>query len=489
VLCSPDNYAAASSNRSRGHAGVRVAAGLLAALACALGLTAPASADSCPPPAAPCKTGLRALPPHRIAHLLAAGEPVFLKCVVIGNLDVQSKSRTMTSPIVVRDSCIAGGVRGHSTTFQSIVDLSGTTILGPVNFYSSEFDRVAAFDSTQFRSRVTFAVATFHGAATFYTADFLRRVTFTDTSFERGANFSGAQFESLVSFEDANFGQQSRFSLAEFYRPVSFQSTRFGGGSDFTGTQFDAPVTFQQAASQGDLGFQTAHFTGTDTAGVDFSSVLLGGTADFSGAGKLPGPAVFDQAIISSLDLSGASVDSLGTPSRIEKLKIAPETLAGITFLGSRAQLEADYQMLETAARNADDLAAANEAKVLRHGLQRQDEPAGEHQLDYALYWGIGGYFVRPWHPFFALLVLFLIGIVVRGIAHRHEREGVGGAVKGMALDARGAFRSFRRDKSNGKPHVAAQFEVALYAVLVLVLIANMEMVSPPIRNLVEGLL
>jgi uncharacterized protein YjbI with pentapeptide repeats len=480
-----DNHAVARAGR--------LVVGWLVGAVAAVCLCAPAGAaeDVCQPPP-PC--ALRPVSAQRIERSVAAGEPVFLSCVLIdSDLDVAVKSRAVTTPLVVRNSCITGAIRAHSTTFESIVDLSGTTIAGPVNFYSSEFDRVAAFDGTRFLHRATFAVAAFAGAATFYGADFARQVSFADASFARGANFSGAQFRSVADFADSNFGQESRFSLTEFYRGATFRSARFGDGADFTGTHFDAPVNFEQAAAQGTLAFHSAHFNGSDDVGADFSHVLFGGQADFSDAGHIAGPAVFDAANLASLDLNGATVDSLGTPERIEKLRIAPGALAAQPFVGSVEQREADYRMLEDAARNADDLPAANEAKVLRRSLERSGELPVERQLDYAFYWGVGGYFVRPWHPVAALVLLFLAGILVRGISNRHEREGLPGVVMGAGIDARGAWRAFRKEP--GRPDADArrpagvQIELALYAVLVLVLLVNLEGVSSPIRNLVEGLL
>ena len=483
----PDNHAVARNGR--------LVVGCLAAAAAAGSLCAPAGAErSCQPPP-PCAAQLRAVSAQRVQRSVAAGEPVFLTCVRIDNgLDLTQKTRTVTGPVVVRNSCIVGPIHAESTTFQSIVDFSGTTIDGPVGFYSSEFDRVAAFDGTQLQRRATFAVASFNGAATFYTANFARGAAFTYASFVRGANFSGAQFWSSADFAGTNFGQQSRFSLTDFYRDASFKSARFGDGSDFTGTQFRAPANFEQAAAQGTLAFHSAHFGGSNGLGADFSHVLFGGLADFSDAGHIAGSAVFDAANLASLDLKGATVDSLGTPERIDKLRIEPETVAALPIIGSVEQREADYRMLEDAARNADDLPAANEAKVLRRNLERSGEIPVERQLDYAFYWGVGGYFVRPWHPVAALVLLFLVGLVIRGIANRREREGLTGVVKGVGIDTRGAWRAFRNEPEHGEGQAGrrppgVQLELALYAVLVAVLLVNLEGVSSPLRNLVEGLL
>jgi hypothetical protein len=160
----------------------------------------------------------------------------------------------------------------------------------------------------------------------------------------------------------------------------------------------------------------------------------------------------------------------------------------------------APYGALGTAARHADDLAAANEAAVLRLGLERHSMPVVVRQLDWAFAWGVGGYLVRPWHPATALFVLFGIGVLIRAVARRRDRHGAKAVVAGLVDDADGAFHSFKkitpdRNPKAGDPPRSArdtrllQLEVVVYTVLTLVFVVNLESVSPSIRNLVEGLL
>lgn len=483
------NHAAAVPDRRLGRTGRRLLLAGVAAAICAP--AAPAAANSaCPPPdPMACPRGLAVTAPQKIERLAAGGTGVFMDCVrVTGMLDVDPPKTVVPAALVIRDSCIAGDLRARFTEFRSIVDLTNTTVTGRTDFYSSELDRAGVFDGTTFNGHARFAVTDFRWAPSFYQATFADGVSFTDASFDRGADFSGAQFHRDALFDNADLSQQSRFTVAEFFSMASFTGTRFGEGSDFSAAQFHHSADFDLSTSEGDLGFQQAHFYGRDPDVVSFNSVLYHGAADFSDVGPIAGTAIFDQAVIAKLDLGGAQPDWFGTPSRLDELRIDPAALAAIRFSGSRATKEHDLQRIESAALNANDLAAANEAHVLRYGLQRSAEMPVVRQLDWAVAWGIAGYFVRPWHPAIALLALFVLGIAVRCVAHRKSRRTYREFIAGVAADGRSALRALRKIKPDGTT-TAFQFEVVLYSTLVAVLLVNLEHVSPTIRNLVEGLL
>jgi uncharacterized protein YjbI with pentapeptide repeats len=484
------NHAAAVPDRRLDRYLRRLLVVALAAAVCVPGAAAAAAAPSCPPPdPQACPSGLTPLAPRTIARRAATGHAVFMRCVrVTGTLDLDPPTTVVPAAFVVRDSCIAGGVRAAFIEFRSIVDLSDTTVTGRTDFYSSQLDRAGAFDGTTFSGHARFAVADLRWAPSFYQATFADGVSFADTSFDRGADFSGAQFHRDAIFDNADLSQQSRFTLAEFFSMASFTGTRFGGGSDFSAAQFHHSVDFDLSTADGDLGFQQAHFYGRDPDVVSFNSVLYHQAADFSDAGPIAGTAIFDQAVIAKLDLGGAQPDWFGTPSRIDELRIDPTALAAIKFSGSRTTKENDLRRFESAALNADDLAAANEARVLRYGLQRSAEMPVVRQLDWAFAWGIAGYFVRPWHPALALLALFVLGVGVRCLANCKSRRTCRAFLVGLAVDGRGALRALRKIKPDGATG-AFQLEVLLYTALIAVLLVNLEHVSPTIRNLVEGLL
>ena len=217
-----------------------------------------------------------------------------------------------------------------------------------------------------------------------------------------------------------------------------FRVAQFASGADFSNAGFQAAADFESSAAQGSLGFQRAQFLGAqfpgEISGTTFAGVLFGGDADFSDVGSIGGGNVFVNAHIHSLDVSGDQLD-LGAPAHIDELSIDPGQVA--------AQNEWDYGQLEAAASSAGDLAAANQARVLRLGQTRKSETPIVRALDWAFAWGIGGYLVRPWHPAFALLVLFLIGVLARSLVHRRERHGFHAILNGLGKDATAPFARF----------------------------------------------
>ena len=225
--------------------------------------------------------------------------------------------------------------------------------------------------------------------------------------------------------------------------------------------------------------------------------------ANFSDAGMIQGSDVFNDATIHSLNLGGDQIQTLGPPLHFDELTIAPRTLAqytadvltGLSYKGlpssfrtnGQRELLARLQQFETAALSAGDLAAANEARVLRLSLNRKNETPVLRALDWAFAWEVGGYLVRPWHPVLALLALFLLGVLVRSVAHRRDRSGIQGVLAGLSEDASGAFRSFRRIKPEGRASLVA-IESFAYTLLTVVLLVNLEGVSSSIHQLVQGI-
>lgn len=398
-------------------------------------------------------------------------------------------SKPVEGPFVLRDSVLTQGVFARSTSFRGIVDLSGTTIAKGADFDSAEFGRQAEFGETILEGATTFAAAEFHGAAVFADADF-RSADFASVAFDHGADFTGATFEGTARFDNAGLAQQSRFSSAHFLGDAGFQSVQFGGGCDFSSVVFAGAATFDLSTARGDLGFQGAKFTGGDgsRSSVTFLKALVTGTADFSGAGTIRGGPVFDDAVIASLDFAGAEAEFFGTPTRIDKLQIDPGAVARIQFSGTAAERAAKYGTLETAAGDGGDLAAANEARVLRLGLLRTSEAWPLHALDWAFAWGVGGYLVRPSHPVLALVALFLIGVAARSFADRRERAGFAGWLNGLIADGQRAFSAFKKVKPADLRGFAS-LECIAYTVLTVLLLVNLEGVSPRIHNLVQELL
>ena len=462
------------------------AAGLLGAVVCAAIWPGAAfgAVLACPSPPPPDCSTRTPIDHAQIERLVKAGAPVSLNCRRIsGGLDLHPPGGVVQAPFVIRNSIVGGGLAAPSTTFGSVVDLYGTKLEGPANFFAAEFNREADFPFTRFNGGTSFAAAEFHGAADFSSACFAKRANFSTTSFGNTADFSDAYFNTNAVFDSAHFTQQVRFTNVAFLADALFRVAQFASGADFSNAGFQAAADFESSAAQGSLGFQRARFLGAqipgEISGTTFAGVLFGGDADFSDVGSIGGGNVFVNAHIHSLDVSGDQLD-LGAPAHIDELSIDPGQVA--------AQNEWNYGQLEAAASSAGDLAAANQARVLRLGANRRSETPIVRALDWAFAWQIGGYLVRPWHPALALLVLFLTGVLVRSLVHRRERHGVHAVVNGLGQDADGAFRSFRRIKPDGRANLVA-IESFTYTVLTVVLLVNLEGVSPGIHSLVQGIL
>ena len=463
----------------------RLAAGLLGTFVCAaivpgLALCAGPACPSPPPPGCSSHTPIAHA---QIERLVRRGAPVSLTCRRIdGGLDLRRAGGVVRAPFVIRSSIVEGGLDAPSTTFGSVVDLYGTTLEGPANFYAAEFNREADFPFARFNGGATFLAAEFHGATDFSSACFAKQANLATTSFGNTVDFSNAYFQTNAVFDSAHLAGQARFTSATFAADALFRVAQFGAGADFSNSTFRAAADFADSAAQGDLGFQRVQFLGSalpgEISGASFYGALFGGHADFSDAGAIGGANVFGDAVIHSLDLSGDQLD-LGAPTHIDELSIDPSAVA--------PQTAWDYGQLESAASSAGDLAAANEARVLRLGQARKSETPIVRAFDWAFAWGVGGYLVRPWHPAFALLALFLIGVLARTLAHRRERHGFRAILDGLGNDVNGAFRSFRRIKPDGRANLVA-IESFAYTVLTVVLLVNLEGVSSGIHSLVQGI-
>ena len=211
----------------------------------------------------------------------------------------------------------------------------------------------------------------------------------------------------------------------------------------------------------------------------------------------MPGSLNFTDSIVASLNLRAGTPEPVSwtPPKRLDKLEIDPDLIGRAT-----SPSVALYGALGAAARHADDLGAANEAAVLRLGRERHSMPVVVRQLDWAFAWGVGGYLVRPWHPAIALLVLFGIGVLVRAVARRRDRHGAKAVSPGSSTTPTAPFTRSRRSRPTAIPKPAIRHaapgtrgccnsKLSSYTVLTLVLVVNLESVSPSIRNLVEGLL
>jgi hypothetical protein len=517
-----------------------VAGGLVAtALAAFLAVSSP-----------PARAGhLRTIEARAILARIDRGLPVSATNVEVrGSLRLP---RTVAAPLRIRHSTIDGSISGVSTSFNSVLALSGTTIKGslrlpysdfqgPVlmlgthvrgggSFAFASFDQSALLDNASFDGRTSFEGSVFHAPARFAPTIFAKTSDFRFSEFGDLAIFEVAQFNGPATFADAEFRSSSDFAGAGFFGPASLSRARFFGDADFGGSHFMkraeldhthfggdgsfrratffGHATFVDATSAGVLNFDGAQFMGL----LDFRSAEVD-DAEFSGGEKTAGgtqfgkSVLFDQATIQDLNLDGATIGStilLPNPrgtGRVSNLRMDPADVGHIRAVpldassgrprvwGTRAAQEHALSLIESAARSGGDLAAANQAEIRRLTLKRQDESRIHAAADWTFGWEIGGYLVRPWHPFLALLTLFVLAALVRSWTARHDRNGIKAKVQSFFLTDlwQSVTGIWRFNPSDGAPRFVEEF---LTKVLVVVLVLSLGNAEPGLSPIVKGVL
>jgi uncharacterized protein YjbI with pentapeptide repeats len=458
--------------------------------------------------------------------------------------------RTVAAPLLIRHSKIDGSITGVSTSFNSVLALSGTTIKGSLRLPYSDFQgpvlmlgthvhRGASFafagfgqsvllDSATFGGRTSFEGSVFHGPARFAPTTFEKTSNFRFAEFGDLAIFEVAQFDGPATFSDAEFRSSSDFAGAGFFGPASLSRARFFGDADFGGSHFMTRAALDHAHFGGDTSFRRATFFGhatfaaaTASSVLDFDGAQFMGLldfrsaevddAEFSGGAKTEGgtqfgkAVLFDQATIQDLNLDGATIgstillpDPRGT-GRISNLRMDPGDVGHIRAVplaassgrpsvwGTRSAQENALSLIESAARSGGDLAAANQAQIRRLTLERQSENPIYAAANWTVGWQIGGYLVRPWHPFLALLAFFVLAALARSWKARNDRKGLKARLHGYAKDFGQSLTAiWRFSPSDG----AARFvEELVTKGLVLAFVLSLGTAQPGVSPIVKGIL
>jgi pentapeptide repeat protein len=444
-------------------------------------------------------TNWRLVKPAAIEDSARTGAVSMNGVAVDGNLVLSA----VNGAFELRNSCIKGDLSAESIGFPGALDLTGTVIGGKARFGAATFGQVAAFVGATFDGDADFVNVEFRGAALFASAQFGGNVDFTDASFDRVADFNGAGLggsaglAGSASFVSTQFLNDARFTSANFGGAASFLDADFVHGVDLRGAHFWDKVDFSESAAGGDFDARDAQFDGD----VRVTRVRFAAAADFTDA-KFASPGVppvtlhLEQANIQSLNLDAAAPpkEIIFTGGGVEELRMSPQAVALVRVappsgLGpgkSCADRACLYGLIEKEARLNGDLETANEAKILRLGLERRSWPLFFRQANWAVGWEIGGYLVRPSHPGVALLALFALGVLLRTLARR-----IGFLQRSppsVTVAARRAWQAFRQFRAPDATRLF-RLESALYKIVFAVLIINLEAVSPPIRNLVEKLI
>ena len=200
-----------------------------------------------------------------------------------------------------------------------------------------------------------------------------------------------------------------------FTNAVTFAHARFARGATFLAAVFpqrEVIDSFYGVESDGDLNFASAIFSRK----ADFENVVVKGTLSFQDASLMGAEWLyFKNASVESfvMDVDSALVavkHGNGTEDR-------PEVLSRI----------------ESSAKARGDLVRANAALYAEDVLKSSHYSPPHRVLDFVFYRTIAGYFVRPLHPLFSVLVLAALVTLVR-MARLRRRTARGTARAGRSV-------------------------------------------------------
>jgi hypothetical protein len=365
---------------------------------------------------------------------------------------------------------------------------------GPVSFDYAEFSGTAGFVRASFGRRAGFKNASFGGPAAFTIASFSGPVDFEEADFSSDADFSSSMFSSEANFDAARFGSAAAFDGVTFEK-VIFTHARFEQGGSFIYSEFGGPAGFALTSSPGDMEFDGATFDDNAT----FATARYTGSTTFNRA-EIDGDLNFDEAVLSRLDLDNTTFVAAGPhlflpyPSqgngRLDDLRMDPGDVGHVGTGGNeksgREKRATALALIEAAAKRGGDLRAADQAHVEYQTILRHDRVLPLRLLDWALYWGVAGYFVRPLHQVSTILILLVLFTLIPVVWIRATRTPE------KRLSLRTSLRRSLRSMWQLKIHEGTgwqQAEATAYKVVFLLLLLNVANVWPPVHDLLGGLL
>ena len=448
-------------------------------------------------------------------------------------------------PVVLRHCTFLGNVSGVSSSFGGLVDLSRSRFRKGVDFREASFARPllmsgitlarggsvrfdyadfggaivlsgadihgrTSFSGAQFHSAVRLRGTQIHGDTSFGNASFDDGGDFVGTMFFGAASFGSSEFRGTADFTTAGFNGAAAFNTARFLAPAdfigasfgggpkvvpSFYGTRFDAGARFAGGEFDHGASFDLAEAPAEMDFEGRVFSGP----ASFSTVRFLGGVDLTHS-SLVGLVNFDQAVITRLDLDGAALNDStivlpesklhsGQFGHIDELRLDPNDVGHIragNASDNRGAREHALELVEKTARAGGDDNAAREAEIRRRTLERHDKSAFGRAFDWGILWGIGGYLVRPLHPFLALIALVLI--VPLGRAVRRAWTNWRTIPTGFPSDLGKSILGIWKFKI-GEGSAFETVEAVVYKVMRAVLVLSIGNVYPTLHNIVGGVL
>jgi len=489
---------------------------------------------------------------------LQRGDRVDLRNKTVSDkLDLRNLG-AVESPFSCRECRFEGGIDGSEVVFKRTVDLTGSTVRADMKMHGALFEGAALFSgpgkraTATFTGRVDFSLAVFDDILSFEDATFMRRAEFNSTRFLGSASFSLATFLAAATFDGAVFADeagfasvappkgahareqrgpcasegfgQGAFEASASFDRTSFRSTAdfrqrcFGRGAQFARADFGKRAEFTQAEFLGDTTFEGARMEGGATfrdADFDetatFDQVAAGGSLDFTAVNFLGDAGFFglisDDALVfdDAIFTRQVEMDQLSVASLLLDVDTVKRVIGDI-------QKRRILRMIESSAKERDDLDRANDAYFERRKLLSEEYGPFKRLGDIFFFRGLAGYLVRPKHPLVALAVLAFFAalvrwaLVFRGRSSAAASSGSTSAKKvrsprGLAGPVWRHFREFvgeywrtvRRtvkDKQESEPEPHPLFlEVAIYRALFVVALIGLANSNPTLRQMVDAAL
>jgi uncharacterized protein YjbI with pentapeptide repeats len=477
-----------------------------------------------------------------LARELRAGHPVVRSDEIVdGPVDLTGADE-VRSLFKCRDCSFTGAVTAPDVTFARMVDLSGSTFDDEVNFRGATFRAPALFRASlgetkagqprstpaRFKAGADFSLVFFDEFASFAGSRLDGTAAFRDTRFA-DATFAAAHFET-ASFDRASFRGAAAFNGARFKGPAGFAETDFRRRTDFSLATFGGGAVFTRAQFAGDASFLSSRFTSTPESeeAARFQKVASSGNLDFTFADFRRGKGVADGAVIAvftdlvcgrSLVLRDVTF-ARGQRVAMDKLQVRDLALDNdvVPQIDDERQQRAVLGMIEESAKARGDLAEANAAHYDLRVLKSRHYRPLRRAFDVLVYRGAAGYFVRPQHPLFLLVLLATLAATARAI-WGHDRPSARAQPSshekpsGQAASARSRVRralrragrftqrfltsvldTFARlgpargDDKGKVPALHLRLEAILYKVLFVFALLGLANSNPTLREMVDTL-
>jgi uncharacterized protein YjbI with pentapeptide repeats len=499
--------------------------GVLGALALLLAAPAHSATSGTDVRAASLATGLRAGRTIVLAHAIVSGKLDLRADVVHGAF--KCRECTFEGPIAASDAIFDRTIDLSGSTFASDIDFAGASFRGPALFRSSprsdlEFRGSADFSVAVFEDIASYSYASFDGPAdfedarftevTFASADFAAPATLDRAAFHGTAGFGAAEFEDTATFTDADFRERTDFGVATFDGGAVFSQAQFGQDASFLDAEFYAPAPapdedeqdaadFDGVVASGSLDFTFAKFRFDAPSGPARSSPRVSRTPRVI--------AIFDDTVCGrSLVFRKAEfADDERFAARLSMKRVQAADLVFDVDEAGRIGNPEDRQdilsEIEESAKTRGELGVANHAHYELLVLRSQRYGAATRVLDYVVYRGIAGYFVRPFRPLLILLVLATIFGVVRFL--RPPAPNAAGttpvsATKGRVDRARGqagglltcildSFALVLPRSGRSALTLGERFQTIAYRLLLVCALVGLANSNPTLRNMVDTLL